>query len=269
VSPRATIAAALAVSASALALTACGGSEPERAAVATAASPTPAAAPAVVPTTTIPATPQPRDSEEAQSHPLPDGQRGTTVAAAPTSVKAAAVAATADTGISPGAATDDEVRKQLQKLEAASAAEKKAAVKTGTGSRATVASDGQATAPADAPEAVTRIIGGGNAIAKFPYVYGGGHGSFVDTAYDCSGSLSYALAAAGLLRSTMTSGELAKWGASGPGKWVTIYANDTHTFMYVAGLRFDTSGRSGTFGTRWQTAPRSTAGFVVRHPAGL
>jgi hypothetical protein len=98
---------------------------------------------------------------------------------------------------------------------------------------------------------------------------GGGHGSFVDTAYDCSASVSYALAAAGLLDRPVTSGQLARWGAPGPGRYVTIYANAGHTFMYVDGLRFDTSGRAGAFGTRWQTAPRSLAGFVVRHPAGL
>jgi cell wall-associated NlpC family hydrolase len=123
--------------------------------------------------------------------------------------------------------------------------------------------------PTGAPDVIARIISGGNAIAKFPYVWGGGHGSFVDSGYDCSGSVSYALAAAGLLDSPLVSGDFARWGSPGPGKWVTIYANAGHVFMYVAGLRFDTSGRDGPFGSRWQSAPRSLAGFEVRHPTGL
>jgi len=76
-------------------------------------------------------------------------------------------------------------------------------------------------------------------------------------------------AAAGLLAAPIVSGELARWGDPGPGRYVTIFANEGHTFMYVDGLRYDTSGRSGPFGSRWQTAPRSLAGFVVRHPPGL
>ena len=132
-----------------------------------------------------------------------------------------------------------------------------------------VSGGGHAQTPIGAPDVIGRIISGGNAIAKFPYIWGGGHGSFVDSGYDCSGSVSYALAAAGLLDSPLVSGQFARWGAPGPGKWVTIYANDGHVFMYVAGLRFDTSGRDGPFGSRWQTAPRSLAGFEVRHPVGL
>ena len=123
--------------------------------------------------------------------------------------------------------------------------------------------------PAGVPEVVQRVIAGANAIADFPYVFGGGHGSFVDSAYDCSGSVSYALAAGGLLDRPLTSGELEHWGAPGPGKWITVYANAGHTFMYVGGLRFDTSGRDGPLGSRWQTAPRSLAGFTVRHFPGL
>ena len=113
------------------------------------------------------------------------------------------------------------------------------------------------------------MIAGGNAIAKFPYKWGGGHGSFTDNGYDCSGSVSYALRSGGLLKSPLTSGSLAQWGAPGPGKWITIYANAGHVFMYVAGLRFDTSGRSGPLGTRWNTAARSNAGFTAVHPPGL
>jgi hypothetical protein len=116
---------------------------------------------------------------------------------------------------------------------------------------------------------VARVIAGANAIATFPYVYGGGHASFVDNAYDCSGSVSYALAAGGLVGVPLTSGDLESWGVPGPGKYISVYANAGHTFMYVDGLRYDTSGRSGVFGTRWQTAPRTLAGFVVRHWPGL
>lgn len=140
-------------------------------------------------------------------------------------------------------------------------------------SRATLKPDGTATIPTDAPSRVAAIIQAGNEVARKPYVYGGGHGRFAnsvwsDTAYDCSGSISFTLAAAGMIDAPMTSGALADWGEPGPGKWVTIYANAEHTFMYVAGLRFDTSGRQIT-GSRWQTATRNLNGFRVVHPKGL
>jgi cell wall-associated NlpC family hydrolase len=140
-------------------------------------------------------------------------------------------------------------------------------------SRATLKPDGTATIPTDAPSRVAAIIQAGNEVARKPYVYGGGHGRFAnsvwsDTAYDCSGSISFTLAAAGMIDAPMTSGALADWGEPGPGKWVTIYANAEHTFMYVAGLRFDTSGRQIT-GSRWQTAKRNLSGFRVVHPKGL
>ncbi|MEA2374370.1 MAG: peptidoglycan DL-endopeptidase CwlO, partial [Thermoleophilaceae bacterium] len=128
---------------------------------------------------------------------------------------------------------------------------------------------GRAAAPRAPPDRVARVIAGGNEIADFPYIWGGGHGSFVDNGYDCSGSVSYALAAGGMLRSPLTSGALAHWGAPGRGKWITIYANGGHVYMYVAGLRFDTSGRSGPRGSRWQAAARPNGGFVARHPPGL
>jgi hypothetical protein len=133
---------------------------------------------------------------------------------------------------------------------------------------ATVNPDGTAVAPAGAPAAVTALIAAGNQIATLPYKYGGGHGSFEDSAYDCSGSVSYALHGAGLLDATLDSTELSVWGRSGAGRWVTIYANKTHTYLVVAGIRFDTSGQRAA-GTRWQPATRSNKGFKVRHPAGL
>jgi hypothetical protein len=128
--------------------------------------------------------------------------------------------------------------------------------------------DGSAVAPEDAPEVVKRVILAGNAIAKFPYKWGGGHGAWRDNGYDCSGSVSFALAAAGLLDRPLTSGLFAGYGEAGPGEWITIYANDGHVFMLVAGLRFDTSGQ-GRAGTRWQAAPRPVGGFAVRHIPGL
>jgi hypothetical protein len=100
-------------------------------------------------------------------------------------------------------------------------------------------------------------------------VWGGGHGAWQDRGYDCSGSVSYALAAGGMLGWSETSGQLMSWGAPGPGRWLTIYANDGHVFMYVAGLRFDTSGRAGDHASRWQLAPRTANGFAARHYPGL
>jgi cell wall-associated NlpC family hydrolase len=127
---------------------------------------------------------------------------------------------------------------------------------------------GMAQAPPGAPGAVKQVIAAGNAIAGLPYLYGGGHGSFNANAYDCSGSVSYALAAAGLLSSPLDSTGFESWGEPGAGKWITVYANAGHAFMVVAGWRFDTSALSGG-GTRWTRAMRSTGGFVARHPAGL
>jgi hypothetical protein len=115
---------------------------------------------------------------------------------------------------------------------------------------------------------VTQLIAAGNAIAALPYRYGGGHKDFADTAYDCSGSVSFALHGAGLLDATLDSTGLSRWGDAGPGAWITVYANKTHTYLIVAGLRFDTSGQK-LAGTRWQAAVRSARGFRVRHPAGL
>jgi cell wall-associated NlpC family hydrolase len=119
------------------------------------------------------------------------------------------------------------------------------------------------------PEKIAQVIAGGNAIADFPYVYGGGHVSFVDRAYDCSGSVSYALAAAGLIGAPETSGQLESWGAAGPGRLLTVFANAGHTFMNVDGVWFDTAGRAGPYSTRWLIPKPSLAGYVVRHYPGL
>ena len=134
--------------------------------------------------------------------------------------------------------------------------------------RARLASAGRAVAPPDAPPQVVAIIAAANRIARKPYRYGGGHGRFRDRGYDCSGSVSYALRGAGLLSRPLDSSGFMRWGEAGPGNWVTVYAHGGHAYMVVAGLRFDTSGRSST-GSRWQRARRSTSGYRVRHPAGL
>lgn len=132
-----------------------------------------------------------------------------------------------------------------------------------------VEANGMARAPYNAPPAIKRIIEAGNQIARAPYLWGGGHGAWKDKGYDCSGSISYVLAAGGLLGYTQTSGQLMSWGAAGSGQWLTIYANEGHVFMYVAGLRFDTSGRAGDHASRWQLAPRTADGFALRHYPGL
>ena len=132
-----------------------------------------------------------------------------------------------------------------------------------------IGGNGTVPIPADVPEVVQKVIAGANAIADFPYVYGGGHASFVDNAYDCSGSVSYALAAGGLLSAPETSGTLESWGVPGPGRYITVYANAGHTYMYIDGMLYDTAGRSGVYASRWQVEPTDNAGYVVRHWPGL
>jgi hypothetical protein len=164
-----------------------------------------------------------------------------------------------------GAPTDAEVQRELDEAYGARAG--------GAVDAATLSAGGLATIPPAAPARVAAIINAANSVARKPYVYGGGHGrladeTFVDTAYDCSGSVSFALAAAGLVDSPADSSTLARFGRPGRGRWVTIYANAGHAFMTVAGLRFDTSGRDAG-GSRWQARSRAVADFTVRHPPGL
>jgi cell wall-associated NlpC family hydrolase len=134
--------------------------------------------------------------------------------------------------------------------------------------RAIALGNGVALPPLEAPEAVKRMIEAGNGIARTPYKWGGGHGKWQDTGYDCSGSVSFVLAAAGLLSGPLASGPLMSWGEPGKGKWVTIWTNEGHVFLEVAGIRFDTSAQRVT-GSRWINEMRSREGFVARHPAGL
>ena len=180
-----------------------------------------------------------------------------------------APAASAGPDVSSGAPSDAEVRRELAQLYGG------AAVDRGDGLvRAVMLTDGLAEAPPDAPAAVAAIVAAANRVAKLPYVYGGGHGRdrgegiWVDSAYDCSGSVSFALASAGLLRTPYDSTSFMRYGRPGPGRWVTIYANAGHAFMTVGGARFDTSGLRGA-GSRWQPAGRHASGFAVRHPPGL
>lgn len=131
--------------------------------------------------------------------------------------------------------------------------------------RAHLNADGTATAPA----VIKAVIAAADRIAFKPYIYGGGHGSWNDAGYDCSGSVSYALHGAGLISAPEDSGELESYGSPGAGSWITVWANAGHTYMYVAGLRFDTAAQGATGGSRWTAEPASSAGYVERHPTGL
>ncbi len=136
------------------------------------------------------------------------------------------------------------------------------------GEKGYIDENGLAVAPASAPPEVQAIIAAGNAIAAKPYKYGGGHGRWNDTGYDCSGSVSYVLHAAGLLDTALDSTGFMSWGEAGRGEWVTVRTNPGHAYMIVAGLRFDTSARRQT-GNRWSDVMRSASGYTGRHPAGL
>lgn len=135
--------------------------------------------------------------------------------------------------------------------------------------RTATVQDGIATAPASAPPAVQAAVAAGNRIAGLPYEYGGGHGSGIDSGYDCSGATSYLLRAAGRLDSPMPSTGFRRYGSSGEGKWISIYARKGHVFLVVAGVRFDTGWGAGSHGPRWTTANRPAKGAVIRHPTGL
>jgi hypothetical protein len=137
------------------------------------------------------------------------------------------------------------------------------------GATATVDSLGMAHAPAGAPRAVRAAIRAGNQIQGKPYVWGGGHAAWKARGYDCSGSVSYVLHAGGLLNTPLVSGAFARsFGLRGKGRWITVYANSGHAFVFIAGLRLDTSGTGGK-GPRWRLDPRGINGFVARHPKGL
>jgi cell wall-associated NlpC family hydrolase len=138
------------------------------------------------------------------------------------------------------------------------------------GSRA-VLRNGVAYAPSRAPQNVKNAIWAANTLRRKPYVWGGGHGSFYDRGYDCSGTVSFALHGAGLLSSPLPSSELMRYGQRGRGRWITVYSRPGHTFAVIAGLRLDTTdlGRGGDVGPRWYAYGRDTGGYVARHPAGM
>jgi hypothetical protein len=205
---------------------------------------------------------QVRDPEEASSFPAPASVRH----------KAASTPSTASQEIvAAGAPSDAEVKHELAQMQAVERTAREAQKQRLTPVQGgySVGGNGTIPIPTNVPEVVQRVIAGANAIANFPYVFGGGHASFVDNAYDCSGSLSYALAAGGLLSAPQTSGELESWGAPGPGRYITVYAAAGHTYMYVNGVLYNTSGRSGVYASRWQVRQTDNSGYVARHWPGL
>jgi cell wall-associated NlpC family hydrolase len=206
-----------------------------------------------------------RDPEEARSFPV----SATALAHRPA---ASSPRKAAEAYVAPGALSTASVKRELARISSLQRSAS-AGIATVPGGDS-VAGNGTIPIPTDVPPVVQRVIAGANAIADFPYVYGGGHLSFQDNAYDCSGSVSYALAAGGLLQRPETSGELESWGVPGPGKWITVYANAGHVYMYVnvgggVWMRYDTVGRSGPYASRWQPEARSNEGFVARHWPGL
>ncbi|HET7574227.1 MAG TPA: hypothetical protein VFJ99_03840 [Solirubrobacterales bacterium] len=148
-------------------------------------------------------------------------------------------------------------------------AEAKAAEVTGPAGRAILVR-GRAIAPADAPPAVRQVIAAANRIRTKPYVWGGGHGRWWDSGYDCSGAVSFALHGGELLSSPLPSGPMETWGKPGRGRWITVYANGGHAYAVIAGLRWDTAGNTSGTGPRWHKSLGAAASgpFVARHPVG-
>jgi len=140
---------------------------------------------------------------------------------------------------------------------------------TGVPGVATLAADGTAIPPSDAPRPVRKAINAGNRIHTLPYLWGGGHNrKFRSAGYDCSGAVSYVLHAAGMLKRPLASGGLARRGSPGVGQWITVYANKSHAYAVIAGLRWDTSAVGEALnqgsGPRWRATPRDPAGYAVR-----
>jgi cell wall-associated NlpC family hydrolase len=209
-------------------------------------------------------------SSATSSTPLPQGhpQVVQPVAGAAPKIDPSSAPASAGVSVEPAGATSS-----LPRPQSVADIRKELALSgmTASTNQATLTPDSLAVAPIDAPTAVQAVIAAGNEIAHLPYRWGGGHMTYEDTAYDCSGSISYVFAAAHLLDHTVVSGDLTHWGQPGPGKWITVFANAGHTFMYVAGLRFDTVALAET-GSRWSDRSANEPDlntFAVRHPAGL
>ncbi|HUA11406.1 MAG TPA: hypothetical protein VMA83_05325 [Solirubrobacteraceae bacterium] len=199
------------------------------------------------------------DSQEASSYPVPAG------------TKHASAAAPGTLDVAYGAASNAEVESELAAVHASehrAHANTVADLKPVPGGES-IGGNGTLPIPANVPGAVQRAIAGANEIADFPYVFGGGHASFIDSAYDCSGSVSYVLAAAGLLSAPEDSTQLESWGAPGPGRYITVYTNPGHAYMYIDGVLYDTAGRSGPYTSRWQVSAADNEGFMARHWPGL
>lgn len=135
--------------------------------------------------------------------------------------------------------------------------------------RTAMIKNGLAYAPRRAPAAVKKAIAAGNRLQGKPYKWGGGHARHNDSGYDCSGTTSYVLREAGLLKGSLTSKGFFNYGKKGKGKWITAYVRNGHVFMTIAGLRLDTGGSRNSTGPRWKTVTRQGRGHVMRHPSGL
>jgi peptidoglycan hydrolase-like protein with peptidoglycan-binding domain len=169
------------------------------------------------------------------------------------------------------------LRQMVAKAETSTASSSSSA----PGAKATLNSNGTVTPPAGAPQIVQQVIAAANSIINTPYIYGGGHASFNDSGYDCSGAVSFALHGGNLISAPEDSSGLESYGAPGPGKWITVYADAGHAFVVIAGLAFDTAHFGPTTpagsGPRWLTAANATTNlsnpvggpYIVRHPAGL
>ena len=179
-----------------------------------------------------------------------EGLRSAVAIAATLALAAPASAVAASGGTAPGAATGA----------------------SNPSAKAKISRDGRTAIPPDsAPPQVKKAIYAANKITRKPYRYGGGHGKWNDSGYDCSGSVSFALHGGGLLRQPLDSSSFMRWGRGGRGRWITVYANSGHAYTVIAGLRFDTSsaGASGGSGPRWRNRGRSSSGYVARHPTGF
>jgi cell wall-associated NlpC family hydrolase len=182
-------------------------------------------------------------------------------------VAAPSAAAALPGGVSARSGLAAEIPESTEPTEEAETGE--AEYETGTAAKAALVGS-RAIAPLSAPPVVKKVIAAANRIRTLPYIWGGGHGRWQDSGYDCSGAVSYALHGGKLLTTPLTSGSFEAFGEAGPGRWITIYANASHAYMVVAGLRFDTAGDSSGTGPRWHPTTTAAAGgtYVARHPVG-
>ena len=165
------------------------------------------------------------------------------------------------------------VKREAVQRSSAQPAEQQQAPAQSSGDKAVIGPDGRtAIPPENAPQPVKDAIAAANRITDKPYRYGGGHGQWEDSGYDCSGAVSYALHGGDLLDQPLDSSGLARWGKAGAGEWITVYANSGHAYVVIAGLRFDTSAYNdsgGEKGPRWRETQRPSSGYTARHPDGL